>query len=385
VPDAYLDHAATTPLRPEARAAMLPWLTDRFGNPSGSHAVARRARLAVDDARDTVAATLGVDPGEVVFTAGATEADNTAVAGAGPTGGRVVTSAAEHHAVLEPVQRLGDRGVVVGVTATGHVDLDALSGVLASADGDVRLVSVMAVNNEVGTVTDLAAVAAVVRAEAPDAVLHTDAVQAPTWLDLRPICATADLISLSAHKVGGPQGNGVLVVRAGTPLRALLTGGGQERELRSGTHAVAGIVATAAAFAAADAGRAAEVARVSALRYRLVAGLTAFDRVSGTVPTAATVPGIVHVCVEGAESEALLYLLDEGGVCAAAGSACAAGALEPSHVLAAMGVPEARAAGALRFSLGHTTSAADVDRAVDVVADTVARLGGTRVPHGVPA
>jgi cysteine desulfurase len=366
----YLDHAATTPMRAGAVAAMLPFLSEQFANPSGSHRFAREARRAVDEARDTVAAVLGVAAGEVVFTSGGTESDNTAIAGAGPHDRDVVVCpAAEHHAVLNPVVRLGGR--VVPVDATGHVDLTALASAL---DGQVRLVSVMAVNNEVGTVTDLAAVAAVVGEHAPQAVLHCDAVQAASWLDLCQVTAVADLVSLSAHKFGGPKGAGVLTVRAGTPLRALIDGGGQERERRSGTHNVGGIVALAAALADAHAERATEIARLGGLRERLLDGLTELDGVTSTVPRVAAVPGIAHVCIEGVESEALLFLLDEAEVCAAAASACASGALEHSHVLRAMGVAAGRAAGALRLSLGHTTTAADIDRALDAITGAVARL-----------
>ncbi|HWL41432.1 MAG TPA: cysteine desulfurase family protein [Ilumatobacter sp.] len=378
---AYLDHAATSPMRPGAVAAMLPFLTERYANPEGSHRFARDARRAVDEARDQVADVLGVAPGEVVFTGGGTEGDNTAIAGAGLGRGTVVvTPAAEHHAVLDAVQRT--EGRVVPVTATGHVDLDALADALAPRPSGelVRLVSVMAVNNEVGTMTDLAAVSALVRRLAPQAVLHTDAVQAACWIDLRALTPLVDLLSLSAHKFGGPKGAGVLTVRSGTPLRALLAGGGQERERRSGTHNVGGIVATATALAEADAARPVECARVAQLKDRLLDGLTALGGVTETVPRPAAVPGIAHVCFDGVESEALLYLLDEADVCASAASACASGAMEPSHVLAAMGVPAARAAGALRLSFGHTSAEGDVDRTLDAIADAVSRL---RRPVGV--
>lgn len=370
----YLDHAATTPMRAGAVAAMLPFFSDRFANPEGSHRFARDARQAVDESRDAVAAALGVSPGDVVFTSGGTESDNTAVVGAGPaSASAVVVSAVEHHAVLEPALRTGAR--VVGVDATGHVDLELLDAALAELGDRVRLVSVMAVNNELGTVTDLAAVAEVVRRRAPRAALHSDAVQAVSWLDLRTVTPLVDLLSLSAHKFGGPKGVGVLTVRAGTPVSPLLAGGGQERERRSGTHNVAGIVALAAALTATDAERAGEVARVGVLRDRLLAGLRGLGGVTPTVADqASSVPGIIHVCVDAVESEALLYLLDQADVCASSASACASGAMQRSHVLEALGVPPARAAGALRLSLGHTTTAADVDRALDVISAAVAQL-----------
>jgi cysteine desulfurase len=369
-PVAYLDHAATTPLRPEARAAMLPWLGAAFGNPSGAHAVARAARQAIDEARDAIAAVLGCAPNEVVFTGGGTEADNLAVLGvAEARPGPVVASAVEHHAVLEPVHAVG--GTTTRVDRDGVVDLDALAAALTPA---TTLVTVMTANNEVGTLQPLDEVARVVRRRAPDAALHTDAVQGAAWLDVARVAAGCDLLSVSGHKVGGPQGVGVLVVRRGTPLRARSLGGGQERELRSGTHNVAGIVGMAAALVTAADRRDDEVARVAALRQRLEAGL--LDAVPGTARTtgADTLPGFLHLTIPGVESEALLFLLDEAGVCASAASACASGAQEASHVLAAMGVAADPTVGALRLSLGWTSTGADVDRVLDVLPDAVRRL-----------
>ena len=257
----YLDHAATTPMRPAAVEAMLPFFTERFANPSGSHRFARDARKAIDEARDQVAELVGVRPGEVVFTGCGTEADNMAVIGGGgdTTPGRVVCSAAEHHAVLHPVEHAG--GTVVGVDAAGHIDLDQLA---AALNPEVRLVTVMAVNNEVGTISDLAAVSALVRRLAPQALLHTDAIQAAHWIDLRTIAPLVDMMSLSAHKFGGPKGVGVLTIADRAAFSPLLRGGGQERERRSGTHNVAGIVGLAVALAETDAERDAENARIAA-------------------------------------------------------------------------------------------------------------------------
>ena len=366
----YLDHAATTPMRAEAIEAMLPFLAERFANPSGVHRFARDARRAVDEARDLVADAIGCRPGEVVFTGCGTESDNAAIAGAvRRRGGRAVCPAAEHHAVLHSVEREG--GTVVPVDHAGRVRLDALADALGD---DVAVVSVMAVNNEVGTITDLAEVARVVRDRAPGALLHTDAVQAASWLDLRELWRHVDLLSLSGHKFGGPKGVGVLVVREGTVLDPLIVGGGQERERRSGTHNVAGIVALATALAATDAERATEVPRITALRDRLVAGLVDGAEARETVAPADKVAGSAHVMFEGVESEALLYLLDEAGVCASAASACAAGAMEPSHVLAAMGVERSWAMGAVRLTLGHTTTDADVDAAVEAISAAVRTL-----------
>jgi cysteine desulfurase len=369
----YLDHAASTPMRPDAVEAMLPYLTDSYANPSGSHRFARLARRAVDEARDEVASVVGCRPNEVVFTGGGTESDNTAVAGAvARHGGVAACPATEHPAVLQVVER--DHGVVVGVDAAGAVDLDRLDAVLAGRS-DVAIVSVMAVNNEVGTIADLAAVGAVVRQRAPKALLHTDAVQAAPWLDLRELSVHVDLLSLSAHKFGGPKGVGVLVERGGPRIEPLVIGGGQERERRSGTHNTAGIVATAVALSHTDAERDVEVVRIASLRDALVDGIV--ERVDGvweTVPRDRKVAGSAHVCIDGVESESMLYLLDEADVCASAASSCASGAMEPSHVLSAMGVDRARAGGALRMTLGRTTTQSDVERAVDVVVDAVVRL-----------
>ncbi len=370
----YLDNAATTPMRAEAVEAMLPFLRDRFGNPSGSHAVAREARKALDEARDVVAACLGAEPGEVVFTGGGTEADNLAVAGVHRLrGGTVVCSAIEHHAVLHACAALDGR--LAPVTPDGVIDPDGLAAVLGPG---VTVVSVMLVNNEVGTVQPLAVVADLVRRLAPGAALHTDAVAAFAWLDAAVLAAPADLVAVSAHKFGGPKGVGALVVRRGVKVAPLLHGGGQERDRRSGTHNLPGIVAMAAAMQAAVAERADVVARVEALRDRLADGLLA--AVPGAVETgrrADKVAGTCHVSFEGVESEALLMLLDGEGVYASAGSACASGAVEPSHVLAAMGVPRERALGSLRLTLGRDTTEADIDVALAAIAPAVARLRGT--------
>jgi len=237
------------------------------------------------------------------------------------------------------------------------------------------VVSVMAVNNEVGSIGDIAAVAAVVRRHAPAALLHTDAVQAACWLDLRDITPHVDLLSLSAHKFGGPKGVGVLVERGGPRVDPLIVGGGQERERRSGTHNTAGIVAAAVALELTDEQRCADTVRIAAMRDHLVDRLqTEIDGCTETVPPAHKVAGSAHVCIEGVESEALLFLLDEAGVCASAASSCASGAMEPSHVLAAMGVPRLRALGALRLTLGHETTIDEVERGADVVVDSVRRL-----------
>jgi cysteine desulfurase len=375
----YLDHAASTPMRAEAVEAMMPYLSELYANPSGSHRFARRARQAVDEARDTVARVVGCHPNEVVFTGCGTESDNMAISGAiARRGGIAVCPAVEHHAVLHVVEQLGDhpgdRGRVVGVDAFGRVDLDELATTLDRTP-DVTIVSVMAVNNEVGTITDIAEVARVVRRHAPHALVHTDAVQSACWLDLREITPHVDLLSLSAHKFGGPKGVGMLIERGGPKVDALIIGGGQERERRSGTHNTAGIVAAAVALDLTDRERDSENERLAELRDQLVDALQCrIEGVTETVPREHKVAGSAHVCIDGIESEALLFLLDEADVCASAASACASGAMEPSHVLAAMGVDRTTALGALRLTLGHTTTTTDVDRAVEVIGASVDRL-----------
>ncbi len=354
---------------------MLPFLTEHFGNPSGSHAVARSARRAVEDARDEVATLLGCAPGEVIFTGGGTEADNLAVLGVhgahAAVGGTVVCSAVEHDAVRRAAASVG--GAVAPVDGDGRVEVDALEDML---DDTVRLVSVMTANNEVGTVQPLAAVADVMHRCAPHAVLHTDAIAAVSWLDVSTMTAPAQLVALSAHKFGGPKGVGVLVVRGGAQVAPVLHGGSQERDRRPGTHDVAGIVGTAAALSATMSARRVEVPRVAALRDRLADGLC--SQVRGVTETGggrdSKVAGICHVLVAGVDQEELLVLLDEAGICASAGAACASGALEPSHVLLAMGVSPEAARTAVRFSLGHSTTEADVDTVLDAFPKIVERL-----------
>ena len=377
-----MDHAASTPVRPEVVAAMLPWLADHPGNPSGSHVAAREARRAVDDARDHVAVLVGCLPGEVVFTSGGTEADNLAVDGVvRATGGLPVCSPAEHPAVLAPVVDVG--GLVVPTDAAGRINLEALGDLLSGPDGErVRLVSAMVANNETGVVTDVDAVADVVDRHAPQAVVHSDAVQAAAWLDLPTAVRRAGLVSITGHKFGGPKGGGALVVRAGVPLAPVLRGGGQERERRSGTQNVPAIVGLGEAARLMAIEREALGLRVGVMRDRLEGGLRAgIDGVHRTVPDGVPrTPGVAHLCFDGIESEELLFLLERGGIAASAAASCASGAQEPSPVLAAMGIDRATAAGSLRLSLGHASTDDDVDHALAVIPAAVERLRGYARP-----
>lgn len=378
---AYLDYAATTPMYREAVAAMQPFLSGTFGNPSGAHAGARAAKTALEDARERIAVALGAEPAEIVLTGGGTEGDNLAVKGAARAardaglGDGVVTTAFEHKGVLAPCDRLardGFRVTRVGVDTGGIVDLDALADAL---DDQTAVVSVMLVNNEVGTIQPLDDVAELVSDRAPRAVLHTDAVQAVPWLDVATATARADLVSVSAHKFGGPKGVGALVRRRETPVEPLIEGGGQEWGLRSGTSNVAGAVAMAAALAVTAERRADEVVRIRALRDRLAAGLV--DRVPDSFANgdpARKIAGNFHVGFAGVEAEALLVALDHEGVCAAAGSSCTSGATEPSHVLAAMGLARDAALASIRLSLGYASTDADIDTALDVIPRGVEQL-----------
>ncbi|MDQ1456980.1 MAG: cysteine desulfurase [Actinomycetota bacterium] len=378
----YLDHAASTPMRPEAIAAMTPFLAEHPGNPSGAHGAARATKSALEEARETVAAVCGCRPHEVVFTGSGSEADNLAVKGAAWEARAhdrrldgVVTSGIEHKAVLGACDRLecdGFRVVRVPANGDGVVDLDALAGAL---DDRTAVVSVMLVNNETGARQPIKEIARLVRNAAPRAVVHTDAVQAPQWLDLPAAAADVSLVAMSGHKFGGPKGVGALIVRDGTRLVPLVEGGGHERGLRAGTQNVAGIVAFATALRITHGRRAEETARIAALRDELERGLAA--QVSGFAvngASASRVAGILHCTFDGVEAETLLLALDQQGVMAASGSACSSGAVDPSHVLLAMGMPRERALSSVRFSLGYASTYADIDAALAIVPEVVAKL-----------
>lgn len=392
----YLDHAATTPLRPEVAAAMAEVHAAALGNPTGSHPPAQRARRLLEEARDEVAALMGREPGEIVFTSGGTESANLAVFGtlaaalagspAGTWSGEsagvgdrplVLCSAVEHPAVRASCRAAGERwgvGVVsLGVDGAGVVDLTALAEAMSE---QARLVAVMLANNETGVVQPVAAVVDAVRRRSARPWVFTDAVQAAPFMDLSEATQGADLVSVSAHKVGGPVGAGVLAIGSQVPLSPLQHGGGQERERRSGTQDVAGAVGLATALRLAARERGASAGRVAALRDRLADGLLA--QIAGahrTVPTrVATLPGHLHLCLAGVEREELLVALGDQGVCVSGGSSCASGALQPSHVLAAMGVPDDLARGSVRFTLGWGTSGDDIDRALSIVPAVVASL-----------
>lgn len=358
-------------MRESAIAAMMPYLRDEFGNPSGAHRMARTSRAAIDDAREVVADHLGFGPHDIVFTSGGTEADNLAIAGVvAATGGVAVCPATEHHAVLHPVEAVNGR--IARVRSDGSVDLDHLAELL---DDDVAVVSVMSVNNESGQIADLPAVREVVDSCAPGAVLHTDAVQAINWLEPASAFECVDAVSLSGHKFGGPKGVGVLAVRRGVELVAQMLGGGQEAERRSGTHNTAGIVAFGAAMAELGECRSADIERLRAERDRLADGLVSLvPDCWETIGREERAAGLSQFVIEGIESEALLLLLERGDVMASAASSCASGAMDPSHVLAAMGIDRQSAAGSLRLSLGWCSETWEIDRALEIIPQAVAQL-----------
>ncbi len=374
----YLDHAATTPMRPSVWEAMAPYACEVFGNSSGVHGISRRAKNALEEARERVAALIGADHREIVFTSGGTESDNLALKGvvfnsSSRTG--VVTVATEHEAVLEPahfLQRLGYPVTILGVDAVGRVSPDQVVEALTPG---TAVVSVMLVNNETGTLQDVAGIARAVHAADPEVMVHTDAVQAIASENFNVDALDVDLASITAHKFGGPKGVGVLYVRDGTPLEPVLHGGGQELGRRSGTHDVAGAVGFATALEAAVADRERFRTQVGAIRddfeKRLIAAIP--DVVVNTADEGRS-PHHLNLRIPGVRNETLLMRLDQAGVAASAGSACASGAATVSHVLEAMGLSAAEARESLRFSFGWNTTAEEAAEAADTVIGLVEEL-----------
>ncbi|HSP36513.1 MAG TPA: cysteine desulfurase family protein [Frankiaceae bacterium] len=380
----YLDHAATTPMHPEAIAAVSVALAE-VGNASSLHASGRRARRVVEESREAVAAALDARPSEVLFTGGGTESDNLAVKGlywarraADPRRRRVLVSSIEHHAILDAAEWLaaeqGAEVVWLPVDPAGRVDPETLRAELAREPDSVALVSIMWANNEIGTVQDIAALAAV--AHEFDVPFHTDAVQAVGALPVSFAASGVDALTITGHKFGGPYGAGALLLRRGLDVTPLTHGGGQEREVRSGTLDVPKIRGLAVAAELAVAEQPERAARVSALRDALLAGVLAEvpdALLNGPAPGPARLPGNAHLSFPGCAGDSLLMLLDARGVECSTGSACSAGVARPSHVLLALGDDADRARGSLRFSLGHTSTEADVRAVVDAIGPVVER------------
>jgi len=369
----YLDYAATTPVDPRVLRAMLPYFTEHAGNASSLHAFGQEARGAVDRARVEVASLLGARPGEIVFTSGATEADNLAVVGVGLARGRhIITSSIEHHAVHEACHFLQERGyelTVVPVGAAGIVDPDDIRRAVRP---DTSLISIMAANNEIGTLQPVAEIGAIAREHGVP--FHSDATQWVGALPARVDDLRVDLLSLSGHKRYGPKGVGALYVRTGTPLVPLQRGGGHERGRRGGTENVPGIVGLGAALRIAGAEMDEEAERITALRDRLIAGALAMPGVVLNGDPARRLPNNANLSIEGTDSQSLVIALDLRGVAVSAGSACSSGTLEASHVLAALGVPAERAMSAVRLTLGRPTTTAEVDEALATLRTVVAQL-----------
>jgi cysteine desulfurase len=372
----YLDHAATTPLRREALEAMLPYLTENFGNASSAHGFGQRARAGLDDAHEKVAHALGATPREIVFTSGGTEANNLAIKGAAwagkARGHRIVTTTVEHHSVGHTVRYLEKFGfeiVEVPVDRYGRVDPDEVE---AATTSRTVLVSVMLANNEVGTVQPIAEIGARIRRH-KGVLFHTDAVQAAPHLDIDLRALDVDLLTIAAHKFEGPKGMGALYIRHGTNILAQQHGGAQERYRRAGTENVAGAVGMARALELVVAERAETAARVRDLRDSLAAAICTADGVQATGHPTQRLPGIASFVVAGVDGSAVTVALDLAGVACSTGSACVSGATEPSHVLSAMGYPAEEARGALRFSLGRTTTPAEIAEAADLILRTLAR------------
>jgi cysteine desulfurase len=373
----YLDHAATTPLRPEVLDAMTPLLGGVFGNPSSPHAYGRIAREALDDAHERLARSIGGDAREIVFTSGGTEANNLALKGAAwagkSRGHRIVTTPVEHHAVGHALSYLEHFGFEVAQVPVDRYGRVAAEDVEAAITDRTTLVSVMLANNEVATLQPVAEVAAVVRAHR-GILLHVDAVQAAPWVELDVSTLGADLVALSAHKAEGPKGTGALWIRRGTHLLAQEHGGTQERHRRAGTENVAGAVGMARAFELAVADRDGAVQRVRAQRDRLLEALIEVDGVEATGHPTDRLPHIASVIVRGLDGSSATLALDLEGIAVSNGSACTSGSTDPSHVLTAMGYPADEARGAIRMSLGRTTTDADIDEAVRVVPAVLRRL-----------
>jgi cysteine desulfurase len=394
----YLDHAASTPMYAEAVASMTAQLT-QLGNPSSLHAHGRAARRIVEESRETIARALSCRPGEVVFTSGGTESDNLALKGLfwarraqDPRRTRILSTSVEHHAVLDPLHWLAEHEgadvELLPVDDLGRLDVPALRASLERDPGSVALVSVMWANNEVGTVQPLADVVEI--AHAHDIPVHTDAVQAVGQVPVDFAASGVDALTLTAHKAGGPYGVGALVVRRDLDVTPQLHGGGQERDIRSGTIDTPAIAGFATAIEIAVRDQAEHAARVAALRDALV------TRIQQVVPDARVngdpdadhahrLPGNAHLTFPGCEGDSLLMLLDARGIACSTGSACSAGVPQPSHVLLAMGRDEEQARSSLRFSLGHTSTEADVDALGEAIGPVVERARAAGIASGSAA
>ena len=388
----YMDHAATTGLRQEALDAMVPYLTESYGNPSSIYTLAQEARKALEDSREVVAKALNARRSEVVFTSGGTESDNLALRGGAYArlreGNHLITTTIEHHAVLHTCEQLEGLGFEVSYVPVDRDGLVDPADVVAAMTDRTTMVSVMLANNEIGTIQPVAEISAAAKAEAArrgrTVTVHTDAVQAAGFLDLDAKALGVDLLSLSAHKFYGPKGVGALYVKRRTPFEAQQMGGGQERQRRSGTENVPGIVGMAEALRLATIEREAYAAHCSKLRDLVSAGI--LERVVGARlnghPTQ-RLPNNVNVSFDGIEAEPVLLGLDFAGIMASSGSACSSASLEPSHVLLAIGLNPQQAQGSLRITVGRENTEEEASQLLDVLPDLVRRLRGMPSLAGV--
>lgn len=372
----YADNAATTPMSEAAVKAMLPWLTEEFGNPSSMYSLAAKPQTALATAREAVAAVIGADPAEIFFTSGGTESDNWALRGAAygaeKKGRHIITSAIEHHAVLEPLEQLEREGFEVTILkpdSFGRIDPEA---VRAAIRPDTCLCSIMTANNEVGTIQPISEIGAICHEFG--VTFHTDAVQALGHIPVNVEDMQVDLLSASAHKFNGPKGVGFLYVRRGTRLKNLIYGGGQEKRRRSGTENVGGVMAMATALTEAVSHMREEYIRLSNMRDRLIAGVLQIPETVLTGHPTERLPGIASFSIRYIEGESIILSLDIAGIAASSGSACSTASLDPSHVLTSMGLSHEEAHGSLRLSLGRYNTEEDVDRILEALPPIVEKL-----------
>jgi len=372
----YADNAATTALSRAAFEAMLPYLTTEYGNPSSGYSFGRNAKRAIQDAREKVASAIGALPEEIYFTSGGTEADNWAIKSAvknGQNNGKhIISTAIEHHAVLHTLDSLKVHGYEItrlGVDMYGQISLEKLRSFIKNG---TSLISIMAANNEIGTILPTAEIGAL--AKEYGIIFHTDAVQAVGHIPINVGAMNIDMLSLAGHKFRGPKGIGALYVKKGLNLPAMIHGGGQEHNLRSGTENVAGIVGLGAALEEAASNMKENIKKVSALRDRLITGVTKIPHIRLTGDPANRLPGIASFAVEGVEGESMVMMLDQNGICASSGSACSSGSQEASHVLLATGLSSQLAHSSLRFSLNEDNSEKDVDYILEKLPAIISRL-----------
>lgn len=372
----YADNAATTALSRAAFEAMLPYLTTEYGNPSSGYSFGRNAKRAIQDAREKVASAIGALPEEIYFTSGGTEADNWAIKSAvknGQNNGKhIISTAIEHHAVLHTLDSLKVHGYEItrlGVDMYGQISLEKLRSFIKNG---TSLISIMAANNEIGTILPIAEIGAL--AKEYGIIFHTDAVQAVGHIPINVGAMNIDMLSLAGHKFRGPKGIGALYVKKGLNLPAMIHGGGQEHNLRSGTENVAGIVGLGAALEEAASNMKENIKKVSALRDRLINGVIKIPHIRLTGDPANRLPGIASFAVEGVEGESMVMMLDQNGICASSGSACSSGSQEASHVLLATGLSSQLAHSSLRFSLNEDNSEKDVDYILEKLPAIISRL-----------